>query len=459
MFQVGVLVVAAGCGKVPAAQPDASDGSGGDCTTSTECTDPSMPFCIDSQCVAACQTDDDCAGTNSTPYCASDGACVACKTNAECSTNAPVCDATDRACRGCEEDSECESGVCLEAEGTCADANNVLFVKAGGADTGTCAMTAPCSTLTYALSKVTSQHNVIHILGATFSTDGAVVSFTNGAVTVDGSDTTVTRGDIGPVFTLPANGAPTVVLSGLKIGVSGTNNESVSVAGHTMQLHGVTLNAPATVSGGILDVGHSVLADKASVTCTTNGTLHVTDSQLHATIYTQDCTLTMQRNRHESVSAATLNANATMLLVENNTIVNSDYFTDPMTANGLAGSFVRFNTFVNVSGVDMGATSLTCNQMVTATSNIFAWHSSSQPNCATKYSLFDQLAGTPAGTGNRSADVATFFVDVESKDLHLAASSPAKGMAEPGLVDVDADGNPRPLPASSNPDIGAYEAP
>lgn len=418
-----------------------------------------MPFCIDSHCVAACQVDDDCASMNGKPYCASDGACVACTDNTQCSSNAPVCDATDRECRACVKDSECDSGVCLEAEGTCADTANVMFVRAGGTDSGTCPMSSPCSTLTYALSNVTSQRNVIHILGATYSTDGAAVNFTNQAVTVDGSDTTVTRGDIGPVFMLPANGAPTVVLSGLQIGVAGTNNESVSVAGGTMQLYGVTLNAPAKVSTGILDIGHSVLADKAQVTCTSNGTLRVTDSLLHATINTQNCTLTMQRNHHESVSAVTLSATATMLLVENNTIVNSDYFTDPMSVDGLAGSSIRFNTFVNVSGIDMGATVLYCNQLVTATSNVFAWHSSTQPSCATRYSLFDQLAGTPAGTGNRSADVATFFVDLENKDFHLAASSPAKGMGEPGLVNVDADGNPRPLPAASNPDIGAYEAP
>ncbi len=136
VFLVGVLVAAVGCGKVPATQPDAGDGSGG-CTTSAECTDPSKPFCTDSQCVAACHIDDDCAGADAKPYCASDGACVACKTNTECMSNAPVCDATDRICRGCEKDSECASGVCLEAEGTCADASNVLFVMAGGTDTGT----------------------------------------------------------------------------------------------------------------------------------------------------------------------------------------------------------------------------------------------------------------------------------------------------------------------------------
>ncbi len=269
----------------------------------------------------------------------------------------------------------------------------------------------------------------------------------------------MTKGDIGPVFTLPANGAPTVVLSGLKIGVAGTNMASVSVGGGTMQLYGVTLKAPATVSAGILDIGHSVVADQARVSCSANGTLNVTDSTLHDTITTTNCTLKMQRNHFEAVSAVALDATDSMLLVENNTIVSSDYFTDPMNVSGLAGSIIRFNTFVNLSGVTMSATPLNCNQLVVATNNIFAWNSVTQPSCATKYSLFDLPAGTPAGAGNRSADVATFFVDLANKDFHLAASSPAKGMGEPGPVTVDADGHPRPMPAGSNPDIGAYEAP
>jgi hypothetical protein len=49
---------------------------------------------------------------------------------------------------------------------------------------------------------------------------------------------------------------------------------------------------------------------------------------------------------------------------------------------------------------------------------------------------------------------------MELKDLHVAAGSPAKGIGQQGTgVTEDIEGNPRPSPAGSSPDVGAYEAP
>lgn len=63
------------------------------------------------------------------------------------------------------------------------------------------------------------------------------------------------------------------------------------------------------------------------------------------------------------------------------------------------------------------------------------------------------------GVGNRSADVMTFFRNRQAGDFRLSPSSPAIGFGEPGLVATDLDGNARPAPAGSMPDVGAYEAP
>jgi hypothetical protein len=75
--------------------------------------------------------------------------------------------------------------------------------------------------------------------------------------------------------------------------------------------------------------------------------------------------------------------------------------------------------------------------------------------------LFDAAGAQEVnrGIGNRSADVETFFKDRQARDFHLAPNSPALGFGEPGLVTVDLDGNARPIPAGSLPDVGAYEAP
>ena len=98
--------------------------------------------------VAGCGSDADCGGN--TPYCAASGACVACVSDAMCTTeSAPVCDGSANTCRGCVADSECASGICLESNGTCADASSAVFVTVGGSDTGTCSQSAPCATMTY----------------------------------------------------------------------------------------------------------------------------------------------------------------------------------------------------------------------------------------------------------------------------------------------------------------------
>jgi hypothetical protein len=61
--------------------------------------------------------------------------------------------------------------------------------------------------------------------------------------------------------------------------------------------------------------------------------------------------------------------------------------------------------------------------------------------------------------GNRSADISTIFRDRQAGDFRLAAASPAIGWGKPGLVTSDFDGHPRPAPAGSMPDVGAFEAP
>jgi hypothetical protein len=64
------------------------------------------------------------------------------------------------------------------------------------------------------------------------------------------------------------------------------------------------------------------------------------------------------------------------------------------------------------------------------------------------------------GVGRKAGDSSTFFVDKAGKDYHLSMHSAAVGAAEPGLdVSDDLDGNARPSPSGSVPDIGAFEAP
>jgi hypothetical protein len=100
---------------------------------------------------------------------------------------------------------------------------------------------------------------------------------------------------------------------------------------------------------------------------------------------------------------------------------------------------------VNFSGIDDTADVMACNPGLDVSSNIFAWHSSAAlgiTGCVPHDSLFDTLIPAPLVGANRQADTTTFFVDLDGGNLHLASASPARGIGQPGIVDVDIDGGP-----------------
>jgi hypothetical protein len=435
------------------------------CSTSADCTSPGSPICIGQQCVAKCTSDPDCTGLAGTPHCGSDGVCVACVDGTQCTADAPVCDADVHACRGCTADAECAPGVCLDSSGMCAADADVIYVRADGSDTGECTASAPCLTLPYAFGKVGGTRTVVHILGTTLSVGSNAVDLPLRLVYIDGEDTTIRRSGQGPVFTA-AGQFVSAVLEKVNVGVMTSGDQSLSISAGSVAFFGDTIDAPFVMTGGNLEISHSTLLPAPSVAqtsqCSTAGTMSIHDSTIHGDLKTTDCTLTLARNHIDSLSTGLVLGGNAVVVVENNTITSSDYFTDAMSAGGTTGSTVRFNTFANTSGVDMQAQVLTCSSStVSVTSNIFAWHSSMAPgNCSITHSLFDAVAGLQPGAGNHVGDAATFFVDLPNTDLHLVANSPAKGIGEMGLpVTTDIDGNPRPQPNGSAPDVGAYEAP
>jgi hypothetical protein len=69
---------------------------------------------------------------------------------------------------------------------------------------------------------------------------------------------------------------------------------------------------------------------------------------------------------------------------------------------------------------------------------------------------YSDIQGGYEGEGNIDED--PLFVDAENGDYHLSNSSPCIGAGTlDGAPDTDMDGNPRPNPEGSNPDMGAYE--
>ena len=449
------------------------------CSTSADCTSSSDPVCIDHLCVAACGSDGDCMGLSGRPYCASDGACVACTDSSQCTADAPVCDMTSHSCRTCKVDAECPSGVCEEVTGTCAAANDIVYLSMNGSDAGDCTSAAPCLTFGYGLGKASGSRNVIRLQGGYYEVGSSTAAITGKTLVVDADSTHVTQsGSAAPVFSV--SGGAVVTFEGMDFATT-ANVHAISVAaGGDVTAYGIELDDstvgvsqadPIAVDGGRLAViaskftyggGSTGQGTREVISCGNGGELTVSQSTLqNCELNSQGCTLTVQRNVIDNQGDGSVNASQGLIVVENNLIEDAYELADSMSVGSATtpGSTVRFNTFVNTSGVTSSATYLSCDGTVDVTSNIFAWNSTNPPmTCNTTHSLFDSHV-QQAGEGNQSADVSTFFADMAHGDFHLAAGSPAKGAGEPGLVTEDLDGNPRPQPAGSNPDVGAYEAP
>lgn len=439
-----------------------------ECQSSSDCTDDA-PICRAGFCESICTGDADCADVAGRTHCSPDGACVGCVDSTQCSGNTAFCDAEENVCRGCERDNECASGVCIEAEGTCAVEADILFV-ANGSDTGNCTKLQPCLTLSYAISKIQpgNPRNVIRIEGGIAADESATLNVTT-RVVIDGTGTRVTKPTTGTAPWATVANSGQLVIDGLTIeGTSDMAAPTVKVTNASLRL------GPGTVlKSYVLGTSSTLIVDRSRVDTGTvdcaNGTLTVDRATLdEAELQSNNCQVTLQRSRLTKSSDRLFQAMGGKVTVENNLFVNSYELSDSIYIVGATpGSIFRFNTVANVSGTDSDGVALACDSNLEVTSNIFAYRSQHplayQSPCTAKYSIFDDHALSSAIESENSMFVpfASIFKDPVATDFTLAASSAAKGAADPALTDVliDIDGNARPNPAGSTADSGAFEAP
>lgn len=408
----------------------------------------------------SCGSDGDCAGMSGTPFCAPSGACVACLDDSACtSALAPVCDGSAHACRGCEQDSECASGICLESNGTCAAADDTIYVANNGADTGECTQAAPCLTLSYALAKIATPRNVIRIVTASLNINSKVAMGVLANGYLDGNSTTIAG--TGSGYMLEMNGGD-MALSGVVVHPNASGSALHILSGR-VTLVDATAEGATFVDGGELDASHAILE---SIDCygSAAGIVNIKDSQL-SEISTLNTKVTLERDLITDdmfgVGDAEIYAGSpsSPLTIENSVIVSADAYDDPLH---LGGGVFRFNTVVNVSGQNLTATPIACGGGASydVSNNIFAWNTSTPPQgCDMSYTLFDNFEALPPGTGNQIGSASTFFVDLANKNFHLAVGSPAIGAADPAAcasIMIDHDGSSRP---SAHCAVGAYEAP
>jgi hypothetical protein len=435
------------------------------CSSSAECSDPT-PYCVNQVCSPTCSADPDCVGISGLPYCSPEGACVACLDSSQCEDpGAAVCDDATYECRPCVEDVECASGVCLSLEGTCAVTDDVVYVSTSGTDSGDCPSGAPCRTIQYGLNYVTAQRRVLRLVDSDFSVPDGVNLDRD--VYLDTASTRMSRTSVGPIITVDT--PSTVTVEGIRI-----VNTSVVLSIDVNTQADVTLNAIDVTRGSIsvggaatLRVMHSHFTALSNIACQSRVEVDDSTFEAQSTVTGNYCVeANIHHNRFLVAVGRAIAMTHSTAQIENNLVVVQGSTSPEIAVTSTAspqGSNIRFNTFAS-EGSGTGS-AMSCGFGDTATSNIFAWQS---PNalysgsaCTHTYSLFDAAAGAVPGAGNvtgvASGDV---FVAPANGDYHPASDSGALGAAEAGLdVSDDLMHSPRPAPAGSTPDIGAYEMP
>ncbi|MCW5804262.1 MAG: hypothetical protein KIT31_17955 [Deltaproteobacteria bacterium] len=386
-----------------------------------------------------------------------------CASAAHCPADRAICDEELRACRRCVLDTDCASGVCIEADGACAEPNELVYVSEGGIDAAPCSKAAPCRTLQFAFGQVAANRAIIRILGGFYFLRNGTTSL-GGNIIIDGSNTIL--GWTGPANTpaLTITGAATVEGVSISSVASSASVVHVATGGALRVDHTLLRGAVLVETGGALQLTNSTLRD-GSLNCAVNATCSVSviaSAIERSEVGFQGGTLRVQRTRIDSLGRGTFNVFGGVLTIENNLFLESVENRGTLVFGFDPGSTLRHNTFVNTSSVTSTLGALACVAGLDVSNNIFAVNST-QPiigDCVPNHSLFDTAGAAMAGvgSGNVSADVTRFFVDPIGGDFHLAAGSPAIGLGEVGATTTDFDGSPRPQPVGSKPDAGAFES-
>jgi hypothetical protein len=431
-----------------------------ECSTAAECADPDAPYCANQVCKSACAGADDCLGAAGGPLCADDGACVGCETNKDCTDlAAPICSPTRRTCEGCRADADCASGVCLAADGVCAVATELIYLREDGVDGGTCPKSAPCRTFAGALAMVSPTRRVIRLLGTQYeTTDGIVLDSKD--IYLDAESTEVRRTSSGNIITV--SGTSKLTLEGIKLnlassrqGIEITSTQLVRLS--QLNVAGAQFTNAVFANAGMLQLSDSKFVSVTVLCGVSTMDIRTSDFRNASIEGGSNCVTHLSRS---SLTDTQINAGG-VLRAENNVIVSNsatctnDFFA-PITE-------IHFNTWIcrhtpPVSDVFKGR-AFGCGSDSISSGNLLAWDSTNPAEgCTLSHSIVPSFA-TVAGTNNLVAAATAVFVDFLGGDYHLRADSPAKGAAESKSgITVDFDGAPRPNPQGSAPDVGAFEA-
>lgn len=340
---------------------------------------------------------------------------------------------------------------------------------------------------TITLTANSFSNNSITTLGVTepgYDGGGVSAQTINGEITITGNDFTdnVSGDDGGGLFTYATG-------SGAIISVTDENNFTNNFAplggggfysrftvDGTLTLTNNTFIENEADSGGGGGAHLEVMAGSANIS--ENSFIHNEALGTYGDgggiwIDSSGASLTLTSNSFTD-NTATQNGGGANLFSETGSIDLANNLFDLNAATNVGGGIsiatisgvltFRNDTFYENSADDGGGVSFYSDHTPAPTLNIFnevIWNNIPQGilelGTGTVEVTYSDIQDGLLGLGNINTD--PLFVDAAGGDYHLRDSSPCieAGTMTPDVPDADIEGNPRPNPPGSNPDMGAYE--
>jgi hypothetical protein len=349
-----------------------------------------------------CTADTQC--TTELPYCdLPTEVCEQCRTALDCTADAPAC--ITGSCSACRTDADCDA-TCLP-DGSCADPARVVFASPTG--TGDCSKAMPCD-LDTAVTHLSATVDIVQLLPGAYPRAAAL-----------------------PITT-------TAIIAGSSATLQGMTTSTIDVEGGDLTLLDVAIAANGNIA--VICQGSGKLTIRR---------VHITGASTG--VFASPCTLTMDRSEVTAGTAYGVNVSTGPVAITNSFVTGNGG--GIALSAGVTGSIVD-STVVNNNAI-VGTDAMLCTMSpAVVVENDILMGNPLDPTCVASFCDLD--AGyTGTGTNNVTLDPMYLGVPV---DYHLMPTSPLRGLGDPAMaVDTDYDGESRPQPAGSPPDIGADEIP
>ena len=473
LVALAIVASAAGCIPERTYVDQDPDAAGGACDPTMPCDSQSAtPFCVDGVCVG-CADSTQCGslGDPDRLACVKDppgiprGVCAQCgeddrqagdiggATDRCQQVGMQVCDGDTHTCRACGGDGECTSGVC-SAE-VCIAPGDIAYVAMNGTDNSICSMATPCGLVSQAL---TTGRPFIAVAPGDYR-ESATIDLDNRTVAIRATGATFSQTGANREVLAIRGTSQVTVLGGTFDGAGdGTAPViAVSAAASVLTLDGVTVrnsqNNGILATSGRLTVRRSIITSNALIgieVASPGQPFELTDSIILL-------------NDIAGLRITALRATVINNIIARNGLRGTIAAFRVEALTQAASSRIEFNTIANnIPDTASRGTGVACGAASTVLSNSIIYGNSGttqHSGCSITYS---DVQGGATGMGN--FDLPPGFLDIATNNFSLNTGSPATGRANPaadltGPAAFDHDGNPRPRPAGTPADVGAYEIP